>query len=314
MTDIDIHEPATAPSGPTRPGKTEWLANLKKIGTEHGFFERIGQRHSALHVREGDILLVTFDEAERVYADTADGLPSGFESVRKRDWSLLNIMTTKQSWFREETLFAFFDRLVDDGFFDEFDQVIFQGFGPMCGYAACAYSVVCPGAEVIATSPAASLDRDDVPFELRFRNQRRSDFQTRYGYAPAMTEAAANVSIIYDPFDTLGAAHAAQFRGPHVGHYRLRWGGPDLHEIFAHSSVTTRILRMISGKKISAARLAHLIRDARRADPAYLTRVANHAMATGHPRRAMTVLRHAAKVTGDARFAEQADALAGATA
>ncbi len=310
MTDIVIKDRPETENAAVRPSKAQWLTSLAKIGADHGFFERIGKRHSALHVREGDVLLVTFDEAERVYAENNDGLPSGFDSVRRRDWSLLNIMTTKQGWFREEALYAFFDKLIDDGFFDQFDQVIFQGFGPMCGYAACAYSVAAPGSQVVATSPAASLDREDVPFELRFRNKRRTDFHTRFAYAPDMVEAAENVSIIYDPFDTLGAAHAAQFRGPQVTHFRLRWGGPELHRIWDDSGLTSRLLRAVSGKKMTPARVAAFARDARRHDRAYLTRVADYAIATGKPERAIVVLRHAANATGDPHFSDRADALA----
>jgi hypothetical protein len=43
---------------------------------------------------------------------------------------------------------------VDDGFFDEFEQVIFYGSGSS-GYAAAAFSVAAPGATVIAVQPQA---------------------------------------------------------------------------------------------------------------------------------------------------------------
>ena len=40
-------------------------------------------------------------------------------------------------------VYGFFDQILDDGFFDEFDTIIFYGAGP-CGYAATAYSVAAP--------------------------------------------------------------------------------------------------------------------------------------------------------------------------
>jgi hypothetical protein len=40
---------------------------------------------------------------------------------------------------------------------------------------------------------------------------RRTDFTSRYGYAPDMLDAAEQVYVIYDPYEQLNAARAAMF-------------------------------------------------------------------------------------------------------
>lgn len=161
------------PAQGNRPTHADWLARMDQIGNMHGFFDRVGAHHRALYVQEGDTLLVTFDEVGRIIRNGRDALPVGFDAVSKREWSYLGLMAEGDTWFRDEALYRFFDRLIDDGFFDSFDQVIFLGAGPMCGYAAAAYSVAAPGAKVLALSPAATLDRDAAPYELRFRKADR---------------------------------------------------------------------------------------------------------------------------------------------
>ena len=107
-----------------------------------------------------------------------------------------------QSWFRDPAVFAYFDRLVDDGFFDEFERVIFYGAGP-CGYAAAAYSVAAPGATVVAVQPQATLDPRMTEWDDRFVEMRRTSFTDRYGYAPDMLDAADQAFVLYDPISSL---------------------------------------------------------------------------------------------------------------
>ncbi len=120
--------------------RADWLSRLSDIGRNHGFFERVGSEALALFVQEGDTLVVSFDRATRVCSEERDGLPPGFEAVQKREWSLLSILSTGDSWFRSQDVMAFFDTLAESGFFDSFAQVIFLGFGPANGHAACAYA------------------------------------------------------------------------------------------------------------------------------------------------------------------------------
>ncbi|MBO6603248.1 MAG: phosphoadenosine phosphosulfate reductase [Roseicyclus sp.] len=293
-------------SNPTRPShdsRQSWLAHLTEIGRAHGFFERIGKRHSALFVEEGPTLLVTFDEAARVYGQTEDGLPIGFDAVQRHEWSLLNIMASGQSWFRDADLYAFFDKLVDEGFFDSFDRVVFLGAGPMCGYAACAYAVTSPGARVLALGPAATLDREDAPFEMRFRGARRLNFTDRYGYAPYMVDGTAQTTIVYDPYDPPSAAHAALFRAPNTTRLPMRWCGASLLPLLARNGALDRLLQEAARGRMTVHGFARITRTARRSDPAYLKRLMARALDKGRPALARKVAAHGAEVTGHPEFA-----------
>lgn len=283
----------------------DWLGRMSEIGRSHGFFERVGAEHLALFVQEGDTLLVSFDRAARVFAEEADGLPLGFEAVQKREWSLLSIQSVGDSWFRAPDLVAFFDRLADAGFFASFAQVIFLGFGPACGHAACAYSSAAPGASVLASAPAATLDPELAGFDRRFRRDRKRDF-SRYGDAPALIGAARDVVILVDPADPATGAHAAQFRGPNVTRAPLRFTGPAPHRLVTGGGILVAMLRALANGRLTRARVAALVRPVRRVDATYLWRLAQIAQSHGQFDRARRIADYAADVTGEDRFAELA--------
>ena len=295
---------------PARPGasglsRSDWLARLGEIGRHHGFLERIGTGHLGLFVQEGDTLLVSFDRAARVFAEAADGLPPGFEAVQKREWSLLSILSLSDPWFRDADLMAFFDRLAEAGFFDSFTQVIFLGFGPAAGHAACAYASAAPGASVLVSAPAATLDPELAGFDRRFRRDRRLDFG-RYGDAPTLVATAREVVILYDPTDATSAAHAGQFRDPGVLRVPLRFTGPAPHALVSSGDLLVPLLRALANGRLTRGRVAAMMRPVRRADPAYLWRLAGLAQSQGQFDRARVIADYAADVTGEARFADLA--------
>lgn len=301
-----LPDPSVGASGLDRAG---WLARLSDIGRNHGFFERVGSEHLALFVQEGETLVVSFDRAARVFSEAADGLPPGFEAVQKREWSLLSILSTGDGWFRSPELMAFFDGLSNAGFFDSFAQVIFVGFGAACGHAACAYASAAPGARVLAAAPAATLDPELAGFDRRFRQDRARDF-SRYGDAAVLVESAREAVILYDPTDGVSAAHAAQFRAPSVTRVPLRFAGPAPQRLIAAGDLLLPMLRALSEGRLSRARVAALIRPVRRADPAYLWRLAQIAQAQGQFDRARRIADYAADITDEDRFIALAASLA----
>jgi hypothetical protein len=290
-------------------GQAAWLDRLRGIGRDHGFFERLGAEHLALFVQEGDTLIVSFDRAARVYANEADGLPPGFEAVQRKEWSLLSILSLGDSFFRSADLAAFFDSLAGSGFFDSFSQVIFLGFGPGAGHAACAYSAAAPGALVLASAPAATLDPERAGFDRRFLRERRGDI-SRYGDAPSLLAAAREAVILFDPTDPVSAAHAGQFRKKPVTLAPLRFTGTAPHDLIRAGGLLLPFLRALSHGRLTRLRVAALIRPVRRADPAYLWRLAGIAQRQGQFERARRIADYAADVTGEARFADLAATLA----
>ncbi|MBF9032295.1 phosphoadenosine phosphosulfate reductase [Rhodobacterales bacterium HKCCE3408] len=296
-----------------RLGRAARLARLAEIGRNHGFFRRIGDRHSALYVDEGDTLLVTFDTAERVLQKSPDGLPQGFGAVERWEWSLLNIMASRQSWFRDGSLYEFFDTLVDNDFFERFDRVVFMGVGPMCGYGALAYSVVAPGANVLAVNPVATLDRDAAPFEQRFRNAWRLDFRSRYGFAPFMSEAAEGVTLVYDPTDPMSAAHAALFQGNNVSRLKLRHGGMATGALLSVNSALMKLVSAAAEGPVGPAEFARITRTARRNFLPYIAALMTRADQMGHPKLALMAAEHGARLAVDGRFDRAVSVLRGRT-
>lgn len=214
--------------------KSDWRQSLRVIGDARGFYEELGPKHTALYVENGDTLIVTFENLDHVFENGDEKMPWGFDFVEKRGWSMLGMMAHDWTWYRDNAVYEFFDRLRDEGFFDGFKRVVFYG-ASMGGYAAAAFSAACPGATVVVISPQATLSRDDASWETRYRKAWKRDFSTRYGFAPAMTETAEKVFLFYDPLSPLDAMHAALFRGENVVKFKCRYFG---HRI---ASMWTRI-------------------------------------------------------------------------
>ncbi len=203
---------------------TQWLCELEEIGEELGYFSPLGDDHAAVFVdRSQDVLFVAFETVPGIRMTSDTGLPLGFDVCERRGWSHMTLLAMRDTWFRDRQVYAFFDRMIDNGFFEEFDKIIFYGAG-MCGYAAAALSVAAPGATVIAVSPQATLARSLTEWDDRFPEMRKRDFTSRYGYAPDMLEAANAAFIFYDPDEVEDAMHATLFRGPNIHRYRYRRG------------------------------------------------------------------------------------------
>lgn len=215
---LDAPNPLNTPLNGLK--KSAWLKKFEQISEETGFFETLGDRHIAGFVDEKPILLVTFESLQGIQTLSATAQPLGWDLARALGWSHLSLISDGDTWFRDESIYGFFDRLIDDGFFEEFDQVVFYGAGP-CGYAAAAYSVASPGATVVAVQPQATLDPRVTEWDDRFVEMRRTSFTNRFGYAPDMLDAADQGFVIYDPSEDLDAMHAALFTRPNVTKLRM---------------------------------------------------------------------------------------------
>lgn len=194
--------------------REDWYESVEDLAEEDGYFEPLGKNYSAIFHEAGPRLIVTFEDFGEVFA-RENREPRGFDMVRRNGWSHLCILSNGGRWYRDQRLYRYFDRLVDDGFFEDFDQVLFFGNG-QGGYAAAAYSVVAPGAHVLAIRPVATLDPAQAGWDSRFARDRRLNFTDRYGYAPDMLEAAARAFVVFDPRNREDAMHSALFRAPNV--------------------------------------------------------------------------------------------------
>ncbi len=220
----------------------EGLLQILKAETgASGFQRQLDDSHIVTFLARGPKLLVTFEKIDDTLAAAEDGLPLGLDFVEDKNWSLLHFASTGDSWFRSAAIYEFLDEMVDEMFFDDFDAVTFYGHS-MGGYAAAAFSVVAPGARVIAVAPQASLSSDRAEWDDRFKPARRFDFEARYGYAPEMLEGADQVYVIYDPIQQLDAVHASLFRGPNVTHLRARRTRPHTENFLRQIDALHRIV------------------------------------------------------------------------
>ncbi|WP_143093016.1 phosphoadenosine phosphosulfate reductase [Celeribacter neptunius] len=210
--------------------RSEWLGCVRSLGDELGYFQSLGDQFSAVFLDEKPRLLVSFDTFERSTERTDKGYPLGMELASQQGWSSLTLLAHSSddnaNWFRSKKIYRYFDRLVDEGFFEDFDQVVFYGAGA-CGYAAAAYSVVAPGATVITIAPQATLESRLASWDRRFPKTRRMDFTSRYGFAPDMIDGAEQAYVFYDPRIEADAMHAALFHKPHVTNVPCRLFGSD---------------------------------------------------------------------------------------
>jgi len=253
---------------------TDWCERLHEVAGEDGFAEPLGDSHAAVFIENKPILLVTFETFASVKETSDAAQPLGWQMMDALGWSHLCLASNGETWFRDRHVYGFFDRLIDDGFFEEFDQVIFYGAGS-CGYAAAAFSVASPGARVLALQPQATLDPRVTEWDDRFRHMRRVDFTSRFGYAPDMLDAAEHAYIVYDQEQDLDAMHAALFTRSNVTKLRVRFFGLELQAMLLKLQVLYRMLAQISAGKFTAANRARLLR-ARRADPAYQFNLLRH--------------------------------------
>ncbi len=282
---IEIYDAGEAASD------SDWLAIMDEIGEEAGYFERLGEQHSAFFSDMGPVLLVTFETLKGVREAGGGQMPLGYQIAAPRGWSSLTIIADEDSWFRDKAVFGFFDRLTDDAFFEDFDRVVFYGAG-MGGYGAAAFSVVAPGATVLALAPQASLDMEIAEWDRRFLPARRHDFTSRYGYAPDMIEGAGKVFLIYDPLMQIDAVHAAMFRGSHVHKLRARHIGRDPQAELARMNVLRPLIDAACTGTLNSHRFARLWR-ARRTHPQYLGRLVGRVQSMNRPKRLVQALQAA---------------------
>lgn len=285
-----------------------WLSAIEDIADEAGYFQPLSSKHNVAFIDAGKTLLVTFESLQSIQAMSGEAHPVGFEMVREEGWSLLSFFCDGQTWFRDQAIYRYLDRLVDDGFFEDFDQVIFYGAGSS-GYAACAYSVASPGAQVLALSPQATLDPRVAEWDDRFRRKRRISFTDRYGYAPDMLDAAERATIIYDPRVEMDAMHAALFTRSNVDKLRMPYFGASLDLQMMRLDILYSLLSAI-GAGVDVAREFHTLHRQRRIDRNYLRAVLGDMEDAKRWTFAKAICDHAARALNAPRFKKRGEQIA----
>jgi hypothetical protein len=266
----------------------EWLSLIDQIGEEDGYFQPLGPRHHALFIDDAPTLVVTFETIADIRARPGQ-VPLGFAIAKGKHWSHLCIIADGPTWWRDPAVYRYFDRLVDDAFFEDFDRVLFYG-AEAGAYAACAFSVAAPGATVIAISPRATLAPAQAGWDRRNPEARRMDFTTRYGFAPDMTQGTGQVFVIHDPTVVEDAMHAALFHAPWVTHLKTPYLGGRVEWALSHMNLLPRLIEAGVEGRLTTAIFATAWRARRQFGP-YLKTLLATVDAAGNPVRAARICR-----------------------
>ncbi|MGA0542796.1 hypothetical protein [Neotabrizicola sp. VNH66] len=306
MSDLSAQESRPARRLP------DWLSAMDDVAEEDGYLERLGNKHWAFFAETGTTLVVTFERAEALRAREGQ-MPAIWPLAQQNGWSVLTILAEGETFWRAPEVWGYFDRLVDDAFFDDFDQVLFYGAGA-AGYAAGAYVVAAPGARALLISPRASMTPERAGWDRRNPAARRLDFTSRYGYAPDMTEGAERVWLVHDPHYGPDAAHAALFRRPWTTVLNARHTGENTERFLEIAGSQDALILAAMEGTLTPARFAAFWRARREAVP-YLKLMLAKAAAAGRPGHEAMICRSVTRRLKAPRFARRLAALmAGDTA
>ncbi|GGE30944.1 hypothetical protein GCM10011360_18670 [Primorskyibacter flagellatus] len=287
--------------------KPEWTRRVMEQADLEGASDRLGRSHFAAFIKSGPVLLVSFETVQGMRGLTDSAQPLGWHLSRKLGWSHLLLASDGDTWFRAEEVYAYFDQLIDEGFFEEFETVLFYGAGP-CGYAAAAFSVAAPGSTVVAIQPQATLDPDVTEWDDRFTHMRRTDFTSRFGFAPDMIDAAAQVFVVYDPLESHDAMHAALFTRPNVTKLRMRNMGEALQSHLLFMKRLFPMLHAAAEGRLTPQYFATLFR-ARRNHLPYLRRLLTRLENSDRPGLTAMLCRNVTARYPAPRFARRLKAL-----
>ncbi len=290
---------------------SDWLGLMARLGEDAGYFQAIGTRHHAFFMDDDPTLLVSFDTIRNIRM-RPDQMPAGYAIAQEMGWSFLAVIADGETWFRDPAVYGYFDRLVDDAFFEDFNATVFMGTD-MAAYAACAYSVTAPGATVLAFNPRATMDVERAGWDTRSRGARRIEFRSRYGYAPDMTEGTGQVFAFHDPGVTADAMHVSLFAGPWVTPIRMPFLAGRTEWAISQMGLMPGLLQQAMKGTLTRATWAQMWR-ARRSFGPYLKGILAATEDAGKQRRAMAVCSSVNKRLNAPRFrrrlGELRDALA----
>lgn len=297
------------PYGLTGLNRVDWIARTEELAELYGDTEPLGGGHTALFIDAGKSLLVSFESVATIRKSYDDNAPIGWSFVQTHGWSSLTILANAEpDWFRSPAVFGYFDRLIDDGFFDDFDNILFYGAGS-AGYAAAAFSVAAPDARVLAIQPQATLDVAHARWDTRFPQTRRSDFTSRFGYAPRMVETAEQVSIIHDPTVIEDAMHASLFTGDNVTHLTCPFIGPHAGAAFGAMDILPDLLDAAMEGTLDAQIYAQLWRARQDYLPYLRTLMARLDASEEHPVLLARLCRAVSNAGNRPRFANRLEQL-----
>jgi len=241
-----------------------WLSGVDTAFKEIGTVQPLGADHAALfRCTRTPVLLVTF---ERFDGLSDQGHPLGWTLIDALGWSHLCLLGKGDAWFRDPLVQDHLDRLKTDGFFDDFEQVVFYGAGS-CAHAASAFSVAVPGARVLMLSPQSPPPTPEP-------NHASGTPQKSFWERDAQACEISGVVIDNLAFGQ-GAEHPALRDGSTMLRFPMRLFGLPLEDGLVRMKVLVPFLIQLRDDRPSRRSLAQLWRK-RRDDRGYLLALMRH--------------------------------------
>lgn len=278
-----ISPPATALEKPADP---RWKDGRALASAQNGFFWE-GPDNALMFVPKSRRLVVSFDN---IFSTRADGprWPWGFDILHgEMGCSVLGVMGSQRNWFRHDFVHDSFEALRDQGFFDQFDEVLFYG-ASMGGFGALTYQRCCPGANVLAIAPQTTLNRDILPAEDRWAWTRKLDWQGRYSDAAGNTDTAGQIFVIADPYFGPDRAQVSRLAEDNVTWLNTPFMGHQLPNAFVTMGILKDLLYACVDGTLTPTLFYRLFR-ARKDLPRYQHDLLMHAEARGKTRSAIRV-------------------------
>lgn len=270
---------------------TDPFAAQRALVTRQGgwFIDRPHHALSWLPGR-GERLVVTFDNLAAL-RETENRSPWGQAFLAAQGWDVLGVMTRRNDWFRDVTLWTALESLRDDGFFRRFAAVSMYG-ASMGAFAALAFAPLAPGCTVFAMAPQSTLCPRRAPFENRYRQARAfTDWSGPWADAAEGHLAASRAYVAFDPHVPQDAAHVARLTGPNVTLLRLPHIGHKLPPALQKMKILKPVSMAALTGTLTAGEFARLFR-ARHASTPWQTDLLSRARARGHLKLAHRLALH----------------------
>ncbi|MDJ0630237.1 MAG: glycosyltransferase family 2 protein [Rhodobacter sp.] len=284
-----ISAPATAA---TRPVHERFLdATVHARGSKGFLWE--GPSNAIMFVPRSKRLVVSFDNVSSA-REEGQRWPWGFK-VMSQDMgcSVLGVMGAQRNWFRDDFVHDGFDALRDQGFFDQFDDVLFYG-ASMGGFGALVYQQCCPGANVLAIAPQSTLNREIVPNEDRWGWTTKLDWTGRYSDAAGTTDGAGKVFVVADPYYPPDYDQVSRLTGDNITWLRTPFMGHQLPNAFVVMGILKDLLYSAVDGRLTPALFYPLFR-ARRDLPRYQHDLLMQAERRGRTKLAIRVCEYTLK-------------------
>ncbi len=264
-----------------------------RFADARGFASRIngflweGPDNALMFAPKSKRLVVAFDNLSVVKTDQ-QRWPWGFKVLWKEmGCSVLGVMAVNRNWFREEFVHDAFEALRDQGFFEQFDEILFYGTS-MGGFGALVYQQCAPGANVLAIAPQSTLDRDILPGDDRWGWTAKLDWKGRFGDAAGATDTAKRVFLVADPYFQPDYDQVSRITGDNVAWLHTPFMGHQLPNAFAVMNILKDLLYAAAGGTLTPALFYRLFR-ARNDLPRYQHDILMEAERRGKIRSAIRV-------------------------